>query len=305
MATLAGAIALVLVSCALVLAAPAPAGRAVAAQSDALRPEPFDGLGSWVDMYSWSQTFSAGGPHFGLADVDAMAAAGVQTLFIQAASQTGPATVLEEDRLRPLIVRARHAGMAVVVWYMPTLVNLADDLTRLQEIARLPADGVAVDIESTAIADIAARNAALVSLSRQLRRTLPHRPLGAIVLPATLLEVVNPKYWPSFPYSELATSYDAWLPMVYWTGRLANSGLHDGYRYTADSIARLRTDLGPVAGPGARVDPIGGVSVDGLAAGDLTGFVRAAHDSRATGGSIYEWPGTVPAAWGILRALHT
>jgi hypothetical protein len=305
MATLAGAITLVLVSCAVVLAASSRSGKALAAQSDVVRRAPFDGLGSWVDMYSWSQTFSAGGPHFGLADVDAMATAGVQTLFIQAASQTGPATVLEPDRLRPLIVRARQAGMSVVVWYMPTLVNLADDLTRLQEIARLPADGVAVDIESTAVSDIAARNAALVALSRQLRRLLPHFPLGAITLPATLLEVVNPKYWPAFPYTDLAASYDAWLPMVYWTDRLASSGLRDGYRYTADSIGRLRRDLGPVAGPAARIDPIGGVSVDGLAAGDLAGFVQAAREGHSSGGSLYEWPGTAPEAWGILRPLRS
>jgi hypothetical protein len=190
--------------------------------------------------------------------------------------------------------------MAVVVWYLPTLTNLADDLTRLLQISRLPVEGVAVDIESTAIADIGQRNAALISLSQQLRRALPGRPLGAIVLPATLLEVVNTTYWPGFPYAALAPSYDAWFPMVYWTGRLDNSGLHDGYRYTEDSVLRLRADLGSAA----LVHPIGGVSEDGMGASDIAGFVKAVRDTGSVGGSVYEWSGTDPAAWATLRALR-
>jgi hypothetical protein len=265
-------------------------------------------------MYSWSQTFSNGTPRLGLGDIDAMAAAGVQTLYIQAASQTGPATVLEPDRLVPLLQRARHLGISVVVWYLPRLVNVADDMARLLEISNLPADGVAVDIESTDVADIGQRNAALISLTQQLRWALPTLPLGAIVLPATLLEVVNTNYWPGFPYVALAQYYDAWLPMVYWTGRRADSGFRDGYRYTADSINRLRADLG--AAPGSArsakgaargavaVNPIGGVSVDGVGVADLNGFVVAARATGSVGGSFYEWPGTDSSAWSVLRALR-
>ena len=220
------------------------------------RRGPYDGLGSWVDMFSWSATFTPGGnPHFGLADIDAMAAKGVQNLYIQGASQTGPATVLEADRLLALIARAHRDRIAVVVWYLPSLVNPADDLARLLAISRLPAEGVAVDIESIDVANVAARNAALVGLSRQLRQALPDRPLGAIVMPATQLEVVNPYYWPSFPYLDLAPFYDAWLPMTYWTGRLPESGFRDGYRYTADSIHRLRLDLGAAPRPQGQGQP--------------------------------------------------
>jgi len=263
---------------------------------------PFDGLGAWVDMYSWSDTFTGGHPTVGVADIDAMAAAGVQTLYIQAASETGPATVLERPRLLRLISQAHHVGLSVVVWYLPRLVNPADDLTRLLAIGHLPVQGVAVDMESTDVADIGERNAALITLSQQLRRDLPHRPLGAIVLPATLLEVVNTSYWPDFPYVALAPSYNAWLPMVYWTERLASSGFHDGERYTADSVARLRADLG--ADSAAPVDPIAGVSVDGLALSDLTGFVDAAKASGCLGGSVYEWPASNAAGWAALRALR-
>ncbi|MDQ6614362.1 MAG: hypothetical protein M3083_06370 [Actinomycetota bacterium] len=299
---MAAATALVLGTAVLSLIVPGRSGSTEAAAAVRLARGPYQGLGTWVDMYSWSDTFTKGSPHFGLADVDAMAAAGVQTLYIQAASQTGPATVLEPDRLVPLIRRAHRLGISVVVWYFPTLVNRADDMTRLLQISRLPAEGVAVDIESTEIADIGQRNAALISLSRQLRRALPGRPLGAIVLPATLLEVVNTSYWPNFPYVALARSYDAWLPMVYWTGRLASSGFRDGYRYTADSVRRLRADLGPAGG--APVNPIAGVSVDSIGLGDMTGFVHAVRDTGSVGGSIYEWPGSAPTSWSVLKALR-
>ena len=277
--------------------------RPIAAATAPVRSRsPFDGLGTWADMYSWSETFTQGAPQLEPADVDAMAAAGVQTLYIQAAQQLGPATVLESDRLLTLIHRAHRHGMAVVAWYMPTLVNLADDMTRLRQISRLPVEGVAVDIESTAITDIGQRNAALISLSQQLRRAVPGVPLGAIVLPATLLEVVNTNYWPDFPYRALAPSYDAWLPMAYWTGRLADSGFHDGYRYTADSVRRLRADLGPAGG--AAVNPIGGISVDGIGVGDMSCFVDAVRETGSIGGSVYEWSGTDPTAWATLRSLR-
>jgi hypothetical protein len=298
----AAAIAVVLLSALVSQVLPGKSGRIDAAAAFARSRGPYEGLGTWVDMYSWSNTFTGGAPHFGLADVDAMASAGVQTLYIQAASQTGPATVLEGDRLLALIRRAHQRRIFVVVWYLPTLVNLADDMTRLLEISELPADGVAVDIESTDIADVGRRNAALISLSQQLRFALPGRPLGAIVLPATLLEVVNTSYWPNFPYVALAPSYDAWLPMVYWTDRLASSGFRDGYRYTVDSVRRLRRDLGAAAA--APVNPIGGVSVDGIGLGDMSGFVNAAKDTGSVGGGVYEWPGTDPAAWPVLRALR-
>jgi hypothetical protein len=299
------AIEVLLLAALVVVAVPSRASgsaRAVVAPGRPAR-SPFDGLGAWADMYSWSARFSPNGvPRFGVADVDAMARAGVQTLYIQAAEQTGPATVLEPDRLGTLVRRAHRDGIAVVAWYYPTLVNLPDDLTRLRQIARLPVEGVAVDIETTDVADIGARNAALISLSQQLRRALAFVPLGAIVLPATLLEVVNTQYWPNFPYLALAPLYDAWLPMVYWTGRLASSGFNDGYRYTVDSVNRLRADLGPAGR--APVNPIGGISDDGISLADVQGFVAAVRATGSVGGSIYEWSGTDPSTWATLGAVR-
>jgi len=279
----------------------APAVPAARSQPAASR-HPFNGLGTWVDMYAWTETFSGGHPRFGPADIDTMAADGVQTLFIQAASQTGPAAVLEPARLRPLLDRAHRRRLEVVVWYLPGLADPADDLARLRAVAALPADGVGVDIESRNIVDVAQRNAALVSLSQQLRPIVGNRPVGAIVLAPSLLEVVNPGFWPAFPWRAIASLYDAWLPMAYWTGRLAGSGFRDGYAYTVDSVRRLRADLGLVS---PRIHPIGGNAIDGIELGQVDRFVAGVQASGTTGGSLYEWTATDPAAWGHLKALRS
>lgn len=296
-------VAVLLVAVVAILAMPAAQRRPTPPVDPPRQVNPYRGLGAWVDMYSWSATFTGGWPTFGPGDLAAVARAGIQTLYLQGASQTGPATALEAERLDALIVAAHGVGLSVVVWYQPTLVDVATDLARLVAISRLPADAVAVDIESTAVADLATRNAALISLSQKLRRALPARLLGAIVLPPALLEVVNPKYWPDFPYTALAASYNAWLPMVYWTDRLRASGYRDGYAYTVASITRLRADLGATT-TSAVISPIGGVSVDGLSVADLSGFVDAAKQTRSAGGSLYEWPGTSLADWTLLRPLR-
>src|SRR5947207_14575968 len=85
------------------------------------------------------------------------------------------------------------------------------------------------------------------------------------------MEVVNPNYWPGFPWRGIAPYYDVWLPMSYWTWRTQQSGYHEGYRYTAENVNRLRADLGLAAAP---VHPIGGLS-DTATTGDVDGMVRA------------------------------
>ena len=42
---------------------------------------PYSGLGTWADVYDWSQKYGDG--RVGVPAIDAMAKAGVQTLFIQ------------------------------------------------------------------------------------------------------------------------------------------------------------------------------------------------------------------------------
>ena len=274
----------------------APAARA----PEVARPSPYAGLGTWVDVYDWSPTVTRGRPVVGPADVDAMAAAGIETLFIQTAKAEVDGDLVDPELLITLVERARAHGLGVVGWYVPTLVDEAGDLRRLLAAASLGVDGVAVDIEARNVRDVALRTQRLISLSGQLRRALPGHQLGAIVMPPVLLDVVNPGWWPGFPWRELAPLYDVWLPMSYSTERLRDSGWRDGYRYTTENIVRLRAHLGR---PDAPVHTISGIA-DRLNRADLEGTVRAVNETGAVGASLYDWHSTGAVAWPFLTPLR-
>ena len=129
------------------------------------------------------------------------------------------------------------------------------------------------------------RGQRLVELSRRFAEVSGDEAIGAIVLPAVQLEVVNEQLWPQMPYRELAPHYDVWLPMAYWTFRTEASGYNDGFTYAEESIRRLRRNLGD---PEARVHPIGGIG-DLVVADDLRRFATAVDETGSLGASIYDW----------------
>jgi hypothetical protein len=260
----------------------------------------FRGFGAWIDVYDWSSEFTKGKPTVGPADVDRMADFGVQTLYVQAAKQASPNDVVDVSLLRPIISRAHARGLRVIAWYVPTLEDTAKDLRKLLAITALDVEGVGVDIESRAVSVAGERSRRLVDLSIALRQHLPGVALSAIVMPAVQMEVINPKFWPGFPYREIAPAYDAWMPMSYWTSRTQASGYRDAYRYTAENIDRLRAALGQ---PDAAIHPIGGIG-DTTSVTDLDGFQRAATERGALGGSIYDYRTTRDEHWSHLQALR-
>lgn len=263
--------------------------------------EPYSGMGTWLDVYDWSATFTGGRPPAGMGDIDRMAALGVQTLYIQASKWNSPTgNILEPDRLIPLIQRARSLGIRVVGWYLPTLENLRWDFEILKAIAALPLDGLAVDIEARNVADVNERNRLLVQLSGALRNALPGRVIGAIPIEPVVLDLVNPRYWPNFPWTQLAPLYDVWLPMSYWTNRTEASGYNDGYKYTADNIDRLRWRLGL---PQAPVHTIGGIGTE-VSPEDVDGMIRAATERYVLGGSFYDYRITSDAVWQRLQQFR-
>ncbi|HEV2811242.1 MAG TPA: hypothetical protein VGV93_12710 [Acidimicrobiales bacterium] len=259
----------------------------------------YAGLGTWIDAYDWSRTFGKDGPLVEVADIDRMADVGVQTLYVQTSRWNAPADILEPERLEPLIERARQRGMAVVAWYLPTFVDPAQDLRRLIAAASLDVDAVAVDIESRDVADTAERNRRLVALSRELRSALPGVALGAIVFPPVVMEVINTTFWPRFPWDELASYYDVWVPMAYQSFRTAASGYRDGYRYTAENVDRLRAHLGN----DTLVHVVGGIA-DATTVGDVEGMVAASSERGVIGGSLYDWRTTAAGLWPHLRAFN-
>jgi hypothetical protein len=256
----------------------------------------YRGYGTWVDVYDFAPAYLSPGqtPAVTLEEIDVMARNGVRTIYLQAARNDSrtPGGLLPAEVLGPILQRAHARGIAVVGWSLPWFEDLEFDLERLLKIHRFEwnghrFDGLAVDIEDIEeVPDPVVRNAQLVELSRRLRDAVgPDVALGAIVLTTVHIEVVNPSFWPAFPWREIAPYYDVWLPMAYWTDRTQVSGYADGYRYGAESVSRMRERLGD---PDAPVHLIGGIG-DKLTVAQLAEYRRAVADTASIGWSIYDW----------------
>lgn len=261
----------------------------------------FRGIGTWLDVYEWSPT-EASGPTSSLADIDTMAANGVTTLYIQTARTKSSSDITDESVLRAYIDRAHAAGIKVVGWFLPTHSNPERDLRRLLAMTSLPIDGIGVDIEGTDIADIDTRNARLLELSRQLRATVgPSMPLAAIVFSPLALVELKPTVWPNFPWKEIDSIYDVWMPMGYWTFRRTETPEWDnGERYTAKNFALLRTLTGR---DDVAIHTIGGLSED-LLDGQAAGMVAATQANGGIGASLYSLTGMSGAVWNELAPLR-
>jgi hypothetical protein len=259
---------------------------------------PYAGVGTWLSRYRFTREFGGAEPPVTPADVDAMADAGIRTIYLQpAADDPRYPGLLSTDILGEFLEEAHERDMQVVAWYLPRFGDIAGDLRRLQRIAAFQADGggfdaIAVDIEFTDAVELEPRNAALIQLSRQLRTALPDVELGAIVLPPVVTDVINTAYWPDFPWQELRDLYDVWLPMAYWSDR-SEEGFTDPHWYVSQNIERVRRHLGD---PCAVVSVIGGYDVESTAE-DYAAMVRAATEQQAIGVSVWDWPTTPSTAW--------
>jgi hypothetical protein len=290
-----------------------PGGQEAATTTTTTAPPPlrdasaYEGLGAWVDVFDYAPAYQepATAPTVTPDSMEVLAVYGVRTLFLQAArlDSRSPDGIVDDALVGEILARARSQGMRVVGWYLPKFADIEADLARLEMIREFEHDGhrfdgVAVDIEwRRDVPDDDERNARLVELSQRLREQVGTEAVGAIVPPPVLLEVVNQRNWPDFPWPELAGLYDVWLPMSYWTLRTSASGYRDGYRYTDENVRRLRANLGD---PDALVHPIGGIA-DEATDDSYRGFVRAAEEMGAVGLSVYDYATTGGAGWSILR----
>ena len=285
------------VAISLVAASPAAAGSA---------PDvtPYRGLGAWVDAFDYAPAFQSNGVVTVTPDsVDDMAALGVKTLYLQAAmnDDRSPEMIVDRQLVGDFLVRAHRKGVDVVAWYYPTLTDPAADLAHLKALADFRVrgqrfDSLALDIEATAtVRDVDDRNDRVVKLAKETRDLAGTAPVGAIVYPAVQAEVINPALWPKFPYKRLAKSVDVWMPMTYWTFR--DGDYRDPYVYTAESITRLRENLGDKK---AVVHPIGGIGNES-SAGDYDAFLRAVYDTKSVGWSIYDYNTMASSAWPRMR----
>ena len=255
--------------------------------------EPYAGLGTWVDVFDYAPAYAGPEPTVQPTDVEAMARAGVRTLYLQAVrnDDRAPDRIVDHDLVARFLVHAHRHDVQVVGWFLPRLGDVQDDLDHVVALADFEAgghrfDGVALDIEDVETeGDVAERNRRLVELSEASAAHLGDAALGAIVLPPVLIETVNPDFWPDFPWRELQPHYDVWLPMSYWTQRRQDSGFQDGFSYNAESTNRMRARLGD---PIAVVHGIGGIG-DEVDADSLEDFGRSLASTGSSGGSIYDW----------------
>lgn len=281
----------------------------------------YRGHGAWVDAFDFSPNYTEPKPpHVTPAVVDEMAAHGVETLYLQATrlDERTPGVLEDPWLLAEFLLRAHQRGMQVVGWYLPKWTEDSGDIDRIRAVSEFEVlghrfDGIGIDIEYTADElEPEERSRRLVALSRAADTITGDDALAAIVPPPVQIEVINPRFWPGFPWQEIAPYYDVWMPMSYWSFRSTSSGYKDGYRYTEESIRRLRDNVGD---PNALVHAIGGIgAVDGIdddpnpeeplaSIDDLAPFVQALRETGAIGGSMYDWRTMEPPAREVFGAL--
>jgi hypothetical protein len=103
----------------------------------------------------------------------------------------------------------------------------------------------------------------------------------------------HPRYWPGFPYAQLTTTFDALLPMAYFSYYVHTP--QGAYDYTRRVVQLLRRR----ASPDVLIHVIGGVA-DRLPAPTVAAFARAVRDCAVPGFSLYAYPQTSPADWATL-----
>jgi hypothetical protein len=194
--------------------------------------------------------------------------------------------------------------MRVVAWYLPDLKSVALDYTRVARAMTFRTkdghrfDSFALDIESPANRSVAARNKALLELSGYMRRLGgPSYPLGAIIPSPKAL--ANPdSYWHDFPYASVARTYDAFVPMSYYSWH--GDGEAAAYADTLANVRVLRSQKGCANVP---IHMIGGL-VEGSTPAEVRAFVRGNLDTHTIGASLYEWAGTRWVHWKELSAVR-
>jgi hypothetical protein len=261
----------------------------------------FRGLGAWVDIYD-SPTLN---PVTVASDLKTH---GVRTRYLETARYDSTSDILYPDAVAAWLAAAHTAGIRVVGWYVPDYADPARDVRRTLAIATYasPAgqrfDAVGIDIEyKSASASWSAWNQAVATHLAQARAGTA-RPVVAIVLPPVLMKLY-PDRWATFPWSAVGANANAVAPMSYWTSytpapRCAAGDLqYCAYQYTRDNVllSRQYTAL--------PVHVIGGVG-DAATAAQVSDYVRAAQETAAGGGGLYDYSTTKPEFWPYLEQLQ-
>jgi hypothetical protein len=134
-----------------------------------------------------------------------------------------------------------------------------------------------------------------LALSARLRSAVGREyALGAII-PSPVGMTLLPRYWPGFPYAQLARSYDVVLPMAYFSYR-AHS-LAAIARYVQRSVSIIRNRSG---GRQPAVHVIGGLA-GATSRRAATAFAAAVASCAVAGFSLYDFFSTRASVWPVLE----
>lgn len=258
----------------------------------------YRGLGTWIDI------FDAGWNH-PRATVQAIASKGVRTLYIETTNYHRRGPFVYPGKIRLFVDAADEFGVRIVAWYLPGLRNVDLDFNRSVAAIELVTkagnsfDSFAMDIEASIVRDVDKRNARLLRLSDRVRTAAGiSYPMGAIIPSPYGIEHAT-GYWPRFPYGQLRSYYDVYLPMTYFTWKV--KGYDRTHWYTQQCIRILRRESGA---PGFPIHVIGGIA-DEAAVRETRGFVHAVREHGLLGASYYTFPLTRSKQWRTLRAIPT
>lgn len=270
-------------------------GRAAPERSRAAA-DVFQGLGTWIDVYD---TALYRAPN---AVASQLAARGARTAWLETANDRSKTDVVDPVGAGRLVDALHARGIRVVGWYLPGHDNHVRDLRRVRALLsfRTPQgsgfDGIALDVESLRNRNVRQRTARLLDLLGRLRAEAGSTPVAAITYPPRAFER-HRTWWPGFPWEQIATRVDAFVPMLYTGGGF--SGYDATYGYVARSLRLLRAAVGP----DVVVHAAGGVA-NRMTADELRAFGDAVlDDGTVTGWSLYDLQTTTPAGWAAMGRL--
>jgi hypothetical protein len=242
--------------------------------------EPYEGLGTWIDIYDtnvWEHPVPA---------VRSMAAHGVRTIYLQSSNYHRNRPFVHAEGVEAIVDAAHRRGLEVVAWYLPGFRDPSFDLHRAVRTIRFETpsgnrfDSFALDIESSEVRGPNLRTARLLRVSAAIRRAAGDEyPLGAIVTSPDRLVRTDPHFWPGFPWRRLADTYDVFLPMTYYTYRVA--GPRAAAWYTAQNVQIIRRQT---TGLNVPIHVVGGISFDATGP-ETQGFVQTVLERDVIGAS--------------------
>ena len=279
--------------------APGSAGSGFQGPASPPATEPYEGLGTWIDIYDtdvWEHPMHA---------VRSMAAHGIRTIYLQSSNYHRNRPFVHPEGVGAIVDAAHRWGLEVVAWYLPGFRDLPLDLHRAVRTIRFETrsgngfDSFALDIESPEVRRPSLRTTRLLRMSAAIRRIAGvEYPLGAIVTSPERLVRTDPHFWPGFPWRQLAETYDVFLPMTYYTYRVR--GPQAAAWYTAQSVQIIRRQTSGLRVP---IHVVGGISFDATGP-ETQGFVHAVRERDVIGASYYTFPNITVDQWKTLSTLR-